>query len=453
MGKSRAAASGPRRTPPHSPARPGGAPDAWTHESPNTAASAEAAAPAAPLDGTLVEVSTVDAVPSQSAATDSSRQAAPEPGNSQREDDEERPVRLPFGVRLAAAWSWRLLLITFGVAVLGWLIVVLNVVIVPLILALLATALLLPLQQQLIRWRVPRWIAVLLSLLAFIAGVALLLFLIITQVRSGFSGLEQRTAIAYQQFLDWLSGPPLHFSKTQFDDVVDQTINSFKVDQKQFFNGALSVTTTLSHTITGIILAIFSTLFFMIDGKNIWRWVVRFMPSRARAAVDGGGKTAWSTLSMFVRVQIFVAMVNGTGVGIGAALLGLPLAVPIGVLVFIGSFIPLLGAIVTGALAVFIGLVYGGPTTGLVMLIILVVVNQLEGHVLQPLIMGSAVKVHPLGVVLAVATGTIIAGITGALFAVPLVATMNSMVNYITSGDWRGAPDPYPPTRQRIPRD
>ncbi len=146
-----------------------------------------------------------------------------------------------------------------------------------------------------------------------------------------------------------------------------------------------------------------------------------------------------------MRVQIFVAFVDAVGIGLGAWILGLifgggngfPLVIPIAIAVFLGSFIPIVGAVVTGTLAVVVALVYFGPIPALLMLGVVLLVQQIEGHVLQPLVLGSAVKVHPLAVVLAVAAGSGLAGIPGALFAVPVVAVANVMVKYIASGTWR----------------
>ena len=156
-------------------------------------------------------------------------------------------------------------------------------------------------------------------------------------------------------------------------------------------------------------------------------------------------------------MQIFVAFVDAVGIGLGAFVLGLftggfPLVIPIAIAVFLGSFIPLVGAVATGAIAVFVALVFLGPIPALIMLGIVIMVQQLEGHVLQPFVMGNAVRVHPLAVVLAVATGGLIGGIPGALFAVPVVATFNVMIGYIARGEWREHPHPgvsdvIPPTR------
>jgi predicted PurR-regulated permease PerM len=192
---------------------------------------------------------------------------------------------------------------------------------------------------------------------------------------------------------------------------------------------------------------LFATLFLLIDGKRIWQWTVRLFPRRARPAVDGAGRAGWVTLTDFVKVQIFVAFIDAVGIGLGAWILGLffggfPLVIPIAIAVFLGSFIPVVGAVLTGAIAVFVALVYLGIWPAVIMLGIVLLVQQVEGHVLQPLVMGTAVKVHPLAVVFAVAAGGFLAGIAGALFAVPVVATLNVVVHYIARGEWREHPNP-----------
>jgi predicted PurR-regulated permease PerM len=194
--------------------------------------------------------------------------------------------------------------------------------------------------------------------------------------------------------------------------------------------------------LTGTLLTLFATLFIVIDGRGIWSWIVRLFPRRARVAVHGAGDAGWLTLTTFVKVQIFVAFVDAVGIGIGAVILQLPLAIPIAIAVFLASFIPVVGAVVTGILAVFVALVYHGPVIALIMLGVVLLVQQVEGHVLQPLVMGSAVRVHPLAVVFSVAAGSFVAGIPGALFAVPLVATLNVIVRYIAGGEWRVNPRP-----------
>ena len=176
------------------------------------------------------------------------------------------------------------------------------------------------------------------------------------------------------------------------------------------------------------------------DGRQIWSWVVRLFPKDTRARADGAGLRAWHTLISYVRATLAVAFVDAVGIGVGAAVLGVPLALPLGVLVFLGSFVPIVGATVTGLVAVLVALVAKGPVTALLLLGVVLLVQQVEGHVLQPLLLGRAVKVHPLAVVLAIATGVLLAGIVGALVAVPIVAVANTVASYLTP-DGNPAPD------------
>jgi predicted PurR-regulated permease PerM len=194
--------------------------------------------------------------------------------------------------------------------------------------------------------------------------------------------------------------------------------------------------------LAGTVLVLFALLFFLVDGRGIWGFVVRLFPRTARAGVDGAAQAGWLTLTNFAKVQIFVAFVDAVGIGLIAWLLGVPLALPIAVAVFLASFVPFVGAIVTGALAVVIALVFNGPVIALLMLAGVVLVQQIEGNVLQPLVMGPAVRVHPVAVVLAVAAGGLLAGIPGTLFAVPVVAFVNVFVRYVASGQWRVQANP-----------
>jgi len=352
---------------------------------------------------------------------------------------------IPVPVEIAGQWAWRILAIVGVLVVFGMLIIQLREIVVPFMVALLVSALLVPLVNFLVRHRWPRGLAVALAMVGTLAIVAGLIVLIVTQVRSGFPELQSRSLDAYDQFLAWLESSPLQVDGKEFDGYVQQVVDSF--DNSALLSGALTVGTTAGHFVTGLLLTLFATLFILIDGKGIWGWVTRLFPRKAREAVADAGRAGWLTLTTFVRVQIFVAAVDAIGIGLGAWITGLffggfPLVIPITIAVFLGSFIPVVGAVVSGVLAVFVALVFLGPVPALIMLGVVLLVQQVEGHVLQPLVMGSAVKVHPLAVVFAVAAGAGIAGIPGALFAVPVVAVVNVMVKYIASGKWRAKPRP-----------
>jgi predicted PurR-regulated permease PerM len=359
------------------------------------------------------------------------------------------PVRdaassVPFAMRVAAAWSWRLLLIGGVLAVVIFLIIQLRYVIIPVLVAVLLSALLVPFSMLLRRHGWPKWLAITVAMLATILGVGGLLTLGISQIVRGSGDLAAQSVVAWEDFRAWLLEGPLHVTPEQFDDMVQQVVESVQQDSGVLVTGALSVSSSIGHFLAGILLALFATLFILIDGRHIWNWIVGIFPRRARAAIDGAGRSGWATLESFVKVQILVATIDAIGIGLGALILGVPLAVPIAILVFLGSFIPIVGAVVTGALAVFVALIYNGWVIALIMLGVVLLVQQVEGHILQPLIMGTAVKVHPLGVVVAVTAGSLLAGIPGALFAVPIAAVGNAMILYISGGTWRQAEPPSP---------
>jgi len=357
-------------------------------------------------------------------------------------------------IRIAAAWSWRILVVLAVLGVFVFLFIQLRDIVIPFMIALLLAALLVPFSQWLQRrhhW--PKWAAVAVSEVGILAILAGLIYLVVSFVIRGYPALEKQTIARYGDVKDFLASS---FGLTDKDITayVDQVVASLQKDSSSLLTGAISVGSTAGHVLAGFLIVLFSTLFLLIDGRGIWHWLVRLFPVKARAALIGAGEAGWITLTTFVKVQIFVAFVDAVGIGLGAFIIGLftggfPLVIPIAIAVFLGSFIPLVGAVATGALAVFVALVYLGPIPAVIMLGVVILVQQLEGHVLQPFVMGNAVKVHPLAVVLAVATGGLIGGIPGALFAVPVVATFNVMIGYIGRGEWRV--DPHPTVSDVIP--
>jgi predicted PurR-regulated permease PerM len=349
---------------------------------------------------------------------------------------------VPPGMRIAGAWSWRILAIAAVLGVVIFLIIQLRYIVIPLLVAVLISALLVPLVQFLRRKRCPKWLAVTVAMVGLLAVVSGLIVLVVLQITSDFPSLRDRTLERVAEFREYLATSPLALDDREINNYLSQGWESLQRDTGSLLTGAASVGSTAGHFLAGLLLALFATLFILIDGRGIWNWIVRLFPARARKPISGAGEAGWLTLTTFVKVQIFVAAVDAIGIAIVAFFLGLPLVIPIAVMVFLGSFVPIVGAVVTGSVAVFIALVYQGPGAALIMLIGVLAVQQLEGHVLQPLVMGTAIKVHPLAVVVAVAAGGFIAGIPGTLFAVPIVAVLNVMVKYIASGSWRENSDP-----------
>jgi len=347
--------------------------------------------------------------------------------------DESVPPRL----RITAAYAWRLLLIAAAIGVFIWLVMLLKLLVIPLMVAILVTALLWPAFEWMLRHHVPRWAAIALSLLGTAAIVTGLVWLVVWQVRVELPAVQESTTKAIDDFQVWLHEGPLQLSDRQIADYIDQGFAMIEEQTQALLSGALAIGTTVGHVVTGALLALFSLICLLADGGGIWRWTVKLFPRNARQAVDSAARNGWRTIVNYARTQLFVATIDAIGIGLGAFLLQVPLALPVAVLVFLGSFIPIVGAVATGAVAVFLALVYNGPWIALFMLLVVLGVQQIEGHILQPIMMGSAVKVHPLAVVLVVAGGAMIAGIPGALFAVPLAAFVNVAAVTLSSGSWR----------------
>lgn len=343
---------------------------------------------------------------------------------------------IPRGLRIATAYAWRLLVVAAAAGVAIWIIIQLKLLVIPLLVAILIAALLWPAFLWMLKNRVPRWLAIVVSVLATIAVISGLLWLAIWQISQQWASVQARTVEAVRELRQYLIDGPLHLTSTQIDDLLRQGWGFLEQQASLLWSGALAIGSTVGHVATGALLVLFILLCILADGARIWSWVVRLFPREARPAVNGAGRMGWRTVVTYARTQLLVATIDATGIGLGALFLGVPLAAPIAVLVFLGAFIPFVGAVVTGALAVFLALVYNGPWIALWMLVIVLGVQQLEGHILQPLLMGSAVKVHPLAVVIVVAGGAMIAGIPGALFAVPLAAFVNVVVLYVSRRSW-----------------
>jgi putative heme transporter len=349
---------------------------------------------------------------------------------------------VPRGLKLATAYSWRFLVVAASIGVAIWVIIQLKLLVIPLLIAILVTALLWPAFSWLLRHRVPRWLGIAIVVLGTLAIVAGLIWLVVWQVTRQWASVQERTVGAVEQLRTYLIDGPLHLTTGQIDDLLSQGLALIQEQAQLLLSGALAIGTTLGHVAVGALLSLFILLCLLADGGGIWRWTTRLFPTKARPAVDGSARAGWVMVVNYARTQLMVATIDAVGIGLGAFFLGVPLAIPVAVLVFLGAFVPIVGAVVTGAVAVFLALVYNGPWIALWMLVVVLGVQQIEGHVLQPLLMGSAVKVHPLAVVLVVAGGAMIAGIPGALFAVPLAAFVNVVAVYIGDRAWEAGARP-----------
>lgn len=369
-----------------------------------------------------------------------------------------RPGHLPYPLVLAAAWAWRILLVVAGAAALVIVLRTISVVVVPLAVALLLAVLIWPAVRFLTN-RTPlsrgaSSVVMVVTLLIFVVG---LLTLTGTQIASGMSDMQSSAEQGIRQITDWLRSGPLHLSGDQLQEYLDKVQTSVQENSTALTNGVLAAGTSAGHFLIGLLVSLIATFFFLAEGDKIWRFMVRMLPKPAQEPTYQASRRGWVSLGSYARTQVQVAGVDAIGIGLGALILGLPFVIPLTLLVFLSSFIPIVGAIVSGAVAVLVALVVKGPFIALIMLGVVLLVQQLESHVLQPFLMGRAVALHPLAVIAAVAIGSFLLGIVGALFAVPFLAVVNTVVRYVTGHDQfpHLGTEPMPPAevdQQRNPK-
>ena len=361
------------------------------------------------------------------------------------------PVRVPRPLEIATAWAWRLLIVGVAVYVITFLVVGrVQVVVVPLLLAVLVAALLQPLMRGLVLMRLPTFVAAGVSVVVFFGFVVVAVTIVSQQIASG---INEAGASAVQG-LDQITGRLADFldmSPDQFDSAVQSVVTSIGEQSAQLLSGALTATGTATSVLTGLLLMLFALYFYLADGNRIWHFLVSLLPHDGRLQADVAGRRAWTTLSAYVRAVPVVAFVDALGIGAGAAILGVPFAIPIAIITFVGAFIPVVGAIITGILAVLVALVTKGLVTALILLVVVFAVQQVESYLLQPLLLGRAVQLHPLAVVAAITTGLVLAGIVGGVLAVPLVAMVVTFIRSLNATEHAAElPPPHVPEGARL---
>src|SRR5450432_4315252 len=354
---------------------------------------------------------------------------------------------LPRWLVTGGAWSWRL--IALGVVAFYVLQFVLRIqlVVLPFLGAMVFTALLRPLAARLQRAGLSRllatWVTFLLASLV-ILGVGTL---VVYRSTVEWHTLVRDLSATSDKLRHWLSTGPLHLKDQNLKDLQQKGIDQLNQHRGAIVNGVLSGASVVAEVIAGIILTAFITFFLIYDGERIWRFVAS--PFRARTAerVDRAALAAWNTLSGYIRGSVVIAMIHALIMGVSLSVLGVPLVAPLTLLVFITSFVPLVGVLVGGGLAVFVTMGTQGVTAGIILLAVLIVEHQLEGHLLQPVIMGRHVALHPLAIALALTVGTVLEGVVGAIVAVPLVAMLHAAWPHLRESELMVKPDEPPPPR------
>lgn len=342
-------------------------------------------------------------------------------------------------LRYAVAWAWRFLVLAAAAAVLFWLVGRFTVIVVPLALAVILAALFLPAVEWLHRRRVPRGIAVLLVFLSGTGFVGGILTFVITRFVEGLPELTDQVAASIDSLRDWATSGPLSLSRDEINTVVDNAISALQDQQVRLTTDLMSTASMVTEIIAGFFIAVFALIYFLYSGRDIFEFVTRIFPPAVRDRVRDAGRAGFATLTGYVRATFVVALVDAVGIGTGLLIMGIPLALPLASLVFLGAFVPFVGAVVTGFLAVIVAVLAKGWLYGFITLGLVLAVQQLEGNVLQPLVMGRAVRLHPLAVLIALTGGAVVGGVVGVLLAVPLLAFFDHAVRSLIASAETGA--------------
>jgi putative heme transporter len=356
----------------------------------------------------------------------------------------ERSATVPRGLEIAAAWSWRVILVVVLLWGIIWMARYLSEVVIPVVVAILLTALMLPVADALRkgRWGMPRAAATAITVIGAVAAIVGVLIVIGGQIAGQGPELSSNVVNGFNKLSDWLNnGPltkwlrdgPLHLSPTWLDSStwVSRITDFLRESGSTIATYAAELGAQVGHFLAGLAIALFALFYFIYDGRGIFTFLLKFFPRASRDQVDQAAQKGWRSLSSYVRATILVALFDSIGVLIVALILGVPVAPALAALVFLGAFVPIVGALVSGFVAVLVALVALGWVEALIMLGGVILVMQIEGHVLQPFLLGRAVKLHPLAVLISIAIGIIVAGIVGALMAVPLLAFTKSFVLYL----------------------
>jgi predicted PurR-regulated permease PerM len=341
--------------------------------------------------------------------------------------------RIPAGLEIATALAWRLLLLAAALAVIMYVLGLLGRIVVPVVLALIAASLLAPSAHALSRLRwMPHAIATAVVIIGGVAVVGAVFYGVGLAFVSGLPQLSSQLVASVARIQEWLRTGPLGLNNQQFNAIANQILAYLQSSQATLAQSAIGAVSTLGEVLAELLLALFTLIFFVYDGGTVWRFVLKAFPLQARDRADIAGRRAFASLVGYTRATILVAAADAITAGVGLWLIGVPLPVPLAALIFFGAFVPTLGAVVSGIVAVLIALVSGGITEALLVILLLVLVQNLEGYVLQPLLLGRSIKLHPLAVVLPIACGLVLAGIAGALLAVPLVTVIDTGVRSLT---------------------
>jgi putative heme transporter len=346
---------------------------------------------------------------------------------------------VPPGLRSLASWGWRLLVVAAAAYLIVLAVGTLRLVVIPVVLATIFAAVLSGPNRRLRRLGVPAALAALIVLVGSLGSIVGAVYFAVRAAGGQFAEIGESLQEGLEQLQERITEPPFNLEPGAIDDLRDSAMQAITDNRAGLASGAVQAGTIAIEVLIGLALFVVLLFFFLRDGGRIWRWLVLLLPAGPRQKVDTAGRVAARTLSGYVSGTAVVATVDAVGIAIALLIIGVPLVFPLSVLVFLGAFIPVIGAFVTGFLAVIVALVSEGLTAALLVVVAITVVQQVESNLLQPVVMGRALRLHPVVVLLAFTSGSVLAGFAGALFAVPFVAVCSNIVAAL-----RGYPD-YPP--------
>jgi predicted PurR-regulated permease PerM len=359
----------------------------------------------------------------------------------------------PRGLVTVSDLSWRLLVVVLAIALIGFVLWEIRLVVLPLIIAVLLSTLLHPLAQRLRRRGVPNLLA---SVLVFLGGVGLLagaVYLVVPSVIDELTDLVTSVQAGIGELGDLLESP-LGLSQVDAQQTIREAEERLADSLDAIASGVLSGALLVGEVLVGIAIVLVLLFFFVKDGPLIWAWVTRLFGERGQPTAQRVGEASWTALSQYVRGIGFVATFDAIFIGVALAIIGVPLVIPLAVLTFVAAFVPYVGAFTAGAVAALVALVSNGVVAALLVVLAVLIVQATEGNILYPLVVGRTTHLHPVGILLAVTTGGVVAGIIGAVVAVPIMAVVNAAVPIIRSdAQARGSPpereagrsEPHPP--------
>jgi predicted PurR-regulated permease PerM len=352
----------------------------------------------------------------------------------------ESPAQAPPWLRAASDWTWRSVVVAAGVVALVYALGYLRVVVIPIIVALLATTLLLPPVRWLRRRRVPDALAAAAAMLGAVAVLAAIATAVAPSIGNQTDELGQGVQDGARQATEVLSHEPFNLSRRDIERRVDDAVARLRDNSGPITHGLTSGAVILGELLTGLIVTVLLTFFFLKDGRRMWDWVVGLVAADHRRGADELGARVFAALSGYVRGIALVGLVDAVLIGLALLVIGVPLVVPLMILTFLAAFMPLIGAFLAGLAAVLIALVSNGLLAALLVLGAIVLVQQIEGHLLYPVLMSRTVHLHPAVIILSLALGGVVAGIVGVFLAVPAAGVASTVINYV-----RDRPQPQPP--------